>query len=133
MVRELSAESSANRVTPKGFSVRSRVHEYGGPPFIVSKDGSTVFFSDFATNGLFRQKIDLSKKLFSEPPARVTHDEKLRFADFVLCEPAGKLISVVEDHRKEGEEAKNYVASIDGQTGEMEVLFEGTDFVSCPR
>ena len=130
MMRQMAKDSQAVRISPKGFSVRSRVHEYGGPPYVVSKDCSTVVFSDYATNALFRLDLANGQR---EEPVRLTHDAKLRFADFVMLESTGKLISVVEDHREEGKEAKNYLASLDMQSGDMSVLFDASDFVASPR
>ena len=40
-------------VTPPGFNVRSRVHEYGGAAYTVHR--GTVYFSNFADQRLYRQ------------------------------------------------------------------------------
>ena len=40
------ADGTVEEVTPAGFNVRSRVHEYGGGSFVV--DRGTLFFSNFA-------------------------------------------------------------------------------------
>src|SRR3954454_11544266 len=40
-------------VTPPGFNVRTRVHEYGGGAYTVAE--GVVYFSTFADNRLYRQ------------------------------------------------------------------------------
>jgi hypothetical protein len=40
-------------VTPKGFNVRTRVHEYGGGEYW--RDGESLFFSHFADGRVYRQ------------------------------------------------------------------------------
>src|SRR5688572_19107357 len=39
-------DGSTNDVVPAGFNVRSRVHEYGGGAYVVSRD--SIYFSNFA-------------------------------------------------------------------------------------
>src|SRR6185503_3034472 len=40
------ADGAIGDVTPAGFNVRTRVHEYGGGDFLVT--GETVYFSSYA-------------------------------------------------------------------------------------
>src|SRR5882757_5687019 len=40
------ADGTATDITPAGFNVRTRVHEYGGGSWLV--DGGTLIFSNFA-------------------------------------------------------------------------------------
>lgn len=96
-------------VTPPGFSVRSRVHEYGG--------GSCAFpyFVNDADQQIYRD---------TEP---VTRAPGCRFADLVL--DADRLIAVCEDHRGAGEPVNSLVA-ITG--GAITPLATGHDFYSSP-
>ena len=48
-----AADGTRTELTPKPYSVRTRVHEYGGGAYVVH--GSTVFFSNFADQRLYRQ------------------------------------------------------------------------------
>src|SRR6266849_5882234 len=41
-------------ITPAGFNVRTRVHEYGGAPWLVA--GGTCIFSNFADQRLYLQR-----------------------------------------------------------------------------
>ena len=43
---------AAARLTPPGFNVRTRVHEYGGGAYVVHR--GTVVFSNFADQRLYR-------------------------------------------------------------------------------
>src|SRR5262249_14821063 len=43
----------ATDITPPGFNVRTRVHEYGGASWLV--EGGTCIFSNFADQRLYRQ------------------------------------------------------------------------------
>ena len=42
-------DGTETRLSPEGFNVRTRVHEYGGAPYLV--DGDLVVASDFVTAG----------------------------------------------------------------------------------
>ncbi len=114
----------ARDVTPPPYSVRTRVHEYGGGAFLVT--GGTVFFSNFADQRLYRQ--DAGKE-----PQPVTPDAPLRYADGVFDPERGRVICVREDHSGQGEPV-NAIAAVDVEgTGAQEVLFSGSDFCAAPR
>ena len=113
-------------LTPEGFDVRTRVHEYGGAAYLIH--GDTIYFSNFSDQRLYRQ-------VAGGVPAALTpeSDSDLRYGDCIMDAARGRLICVREDHRGSGE-AVNTLVSIDLATGgEGEVLFEGTDFVLSPR
>ncbi len=80
-------------VTPPGFSVRTRVHEYGGGAYLVV-DG-VVYFSNFADNRIYRQPI-------GQEPVAYTPAIDVRYADFLLDRTHQRLILVCEDHRAVG-------------------------------
>src|ERR1700693_2477458 len=46
---------NATDITPKPFSVRTRVHEYGGGAWEVA--GGIVYFSNFSDGRLYRQGV----------------------------------------------------------------------------
>lgn len=109
-------------ITPKGFNVRTRVHEYGGGAFAIKNE--TVYFSNFADGRLYAQTPD------SEPRA-IVGDAKLRYADMRIDTPRDRLICVREDHTGDGE-ALNTIVSIDRATGKTDVLVSGNDFYASP-
>ena len=111
-------------VTPPGFSVRTRVHEYGGAAYTV--DRGTIFFSNFSDQRLYRQSG-------ANPPEPSTRPGYF-YAD-VRVDPARKrLIAIREDHSlSEGAANREPVAAIvaigiDGT--DERVLIEGADFYS---
>jgi dipeptidyl aminopeptidase/acylaminoacyl peptidase len=114
-------------VTPAGFNVRTRVHEYGGGEYVVHH--STVYFSNFADQQLYRQAPNSDPQLISES----SDDSRLRYADLVVDENRNRLICVREDHREHEREAVNTLAGIPVSGGETEVLISGRDFYSSPR
>jgi dipeptidyl aminopeptidase/acylaminoacyl peptidase len=112
-------------VTPPPFNARTRVHEYGGGAYTVA-DG-VVYFSNFADQRLYRQKI-------GSPPEPLTPESELRYADAVVDRRRHRIVCVREAHRKSGSSAVNTVVSIDlAGGGEGEVIVEGNDFYSSPR
>jgi dipeptidyl aminopeptidase/acylaminoacyl peptidase len=110
-------------VTPPPFNVRTRVHEYGGGSFFV-KDG-TAYFSNFADQRLYRQEP-------GEQPRLITTQGEWRYADGILDRQRNRIVCVCEDHSSE-DEAANYLAGIEIENGERQVLAFGNDFYSSPR
>ncbi len=122
-VMRLAPGGAAEPVTPPGFDVRSRVHEYGGTPFAVH--GGTVYFVHFADQRLYRQAPGTA-------PVAMTHNGNLRYADLVIDTAHRRLLAVREDHRLDGDPVNTLVAlPLDG-AHEGEKLVEGSDFVAYP-
>ena len=127
----LSAEGEISELTTAELSARTLVHEYGGGSLAVG--GGYAFFSNFADQRLYRRRVD-----GPDDPVPITPAIEVRYADAAIDEARGRLICVAEDHRREGLEAENYLASmpIDGSAAEaedIERLHEGFDFCSSPR
>ena len=114
-------------VTPEGYNVRNRVHEYGGAAYGVN-DG-VVYFSNFADQRIYRHKI-------GEQPDPVTADPDIpagdRFADGRFT-PDGRFLVCVRERHVEGREAVNEVVAVQVDGGEQTVLASGHDFYSFPR
>lgn len=90
-------------VTPdddNAYSVRTRVHEYGGGSFAVS-DG-VVFFSNDVDQRLYRQDSGRQPRPITSPPTAGAADA-LRYADGVVDRRRNRLICVREDHVRDGE------------------------------
>src|SRR5262245_18043687 len=77
------ADGRIEDVTPLGFNVRSRVHEYGGGAFAV-RDG-TVFFVNDADQRLWRQDPGAA-------PAALTAPGNARFGDLELDAARGRIV-----------------------------------------
>ena len=114
---------SIKELTPTGFNARTRVHEYGGVPYIVGRDA--IYFSNFSDQRLYAHQPG------GEP--RALTPEGYRYTDFEL-DPTGTLIFCVrEDHTSSGE-AKNAIVSVPTAGGSAgTVLFGDSDFVGYPR
>jgi dipeptidyl aminopeptidase/acylaminoacyl peptidase len=127
VVMTIDAEGTAIDVTPDGFDIRTRVHEYGGGSYAVF-DGMVVF-SNFRDGRLYRQRVGGNV-------TPVTPADDLRYADFVGDPLRGRLISVVEDHRPEALTDGlpcNTIAGVSLADGSIRQLVEGPEFVSDPR
>lgn len=121
------ASGTRTDITPAGFSVRSRVHEYGGAAMVV--DGESVYFSNHTDQQLYRQTG-------GDAPQQLTCEANLRYADMVIDHRHHRLICVREDHRTEGNathEAINTIVAIDLTSGTQTVLVSGADFYASPR
>ena len=116
--------SGVRECVPKGFNVRTRVHEYGGGAYLPV--GDEVFFVHFAGQRLYRTGR-------GDTPEPVTPEGDVRYADFVWDERRSRLITVQEDHRGGGEAVNSLAAIHPGGGGWPEVLVSGNDFCSSPR
>src|SRR5215472_12846256 len=119
-------DGTTRDATPPGFNVRTRVHEYGGGAWLV--DGSTLIFSNFADQRLYRQDAD-------GPPRPITPEPTVpageRYAEARLTRDRRWLICVRERHHEDGSEAANELAilPVDGSQPPR-TLVGGHDFFS---
>jgi dipeptidyl aminopeptidase/acylaminoacyl peptidase len=129
VVVRCDAAGVVQEVTPTGFNVRSRVHEYGGASFVV--DRGTLFFSNFADQRIYR----IDRGAAGQPPVAITPEGRWHFADAAVDAARGRLICVREDHTVEGRECVNTLVSVamDGSSGAGRILADGYDFYSTPR
>jgi len=98
-------------ITPAGFNVRTRVHEYGGGAYTVHK--GAVYFSNFSDQCVYRQAA-------GEAPVAMT-DPGAMWADYRVDAARHRLIGVREEN------GVNTIAAIPDR-----VLVEGADFYSDP-
>jgi dipeptidyl aminopeptidase/acylaminoacyl peptidase len=106
-----STASGIVDVTPPGFNVRSRVHEYGGAAYTVH-NGST-YFTNFSDQRVYRQAP-------GEAPVPMTEPGPM-WADYRVDAARHRLIGVREEN------GINTIAAIPDR-----VLVEGADFYSDP-
>src|SRR5579862_2561889 len=78
-----TADGTITSMTPPGFNVRTRVHEYGGGDFIA--DQGTVYFTNFGDQQLYRQDG-------SSTPVQITPTSLKRYADPVIDRGRQRLI-----------------------------------------
>ncbi|WP_460140791.1 S9 family peptidase [Pseudomonas sp. S2_E01] len=108
-------DDQAHCLTPDGFSVRSRVYEYGGGAFCLTDDG--IVFVNEADQQLYRQSLQ------GETPVPLTSGE-CRYGDLKFAE--GQVLAV--------EEQRNHhrLVAIDLASGNRHLLAEGADFYAAP-
>ena len=90
VLMKYNGEQNPVEVTPAGFNVRTRVHEYGGKSWLVVN--GTVYFSNFADQALYEQQP-------GKAPVRLSVSEDLRYADCAHDAKHNRLLCVREDHR----------------------------------
>ncbi len=115
-------EGATQDVVPAPFSVRTRVHEYGGGAFAVA--AGTVWFSNDKDQRIYRLED-------GGAPEPVTPAGSCRYADLVLDPHHDRLLAVCEDHAGPGEPANSIVAI--NRDGTVQVLTDGSDFYAAPR
>lgn len=117
-------QGTVEDVTPQPYNVRTRVHEYGGGAFLVAE--GTVYFVNFADQRLYKQ----SPNTHPEP---LTAEAKQCYAEPLLDRQRDRLICICEDHDTIDAEPRNYIASVDLNTGNVTSLVSGCDFYVSPR
>ncbi|MCE2405941.1 MAG: S9 family peptidase [Pseudomonadales bacterium] len=119
-------DDTTRDLTPRGYSVLSRVHEYGGVAYCVSKD--TVFFINGEDQNIYAQALDSG----SDVSPITSSDANERFADPVYDSPGERLICIRERHKDDGE-PENELVAVDISNGEITVLHQGYDFYAHAR
>ncbi|MFN2149778.1 MAG: TolB family protein, partial [Anaerolineales bacterium] len=114
-------------LTPAGFSVRSRVHEYGGGAYAVHQ--KRIFFVNDSDQAIYEQADQGGLvRLFQDEP-----DHKIRFADLEASPDGSWLVAVRERHFPESPVINDLVAI--SLTGDRKILplAQGRDFYAAPR
>lgn len=120
------ANGVIENVTPAPINVGSRVHEYGGGAYAVSR--GCVIFSERISGNVFL--IEAASK-----PRRIETPDGCRYADFEFDWPRERVLAVREDHRdRPPTDPKAAIVALPLDPGGNEtVLVEGPDFLSSPR
>ena len=119
-------DGDVRELTPPGFNVRSRVHEYGGAASWFH--GETAFCSEFADGRLYRIADGEATAITPEPP----EPGSLRYADGDVT-PDGRLIVCVRERHEGGEVHNELVALPADGSQEPRVVASGHDFYGAPR
>ncbi|WKA54746.1 S9 family peptidase [Planococcus shixiaomingii] len=123
-VMKKSKDGNVTELTPAPFNVRSRVHEYGGAPFLAHQ--SQLFFSNFEDNLLY-----LRQENGSIHP--ITSDSNHRYADASIDASHGRLYWVREDHTESAIFAETTIVAMDLDGNNEIVIVSGNEFYSNPR
>ncbi|MGH3009790.1 MAG: S9 family peptidase [Gaiellaceae bacterium] len=119
-------DGQTRELTPAGFNVRSRVHEYGGAASWFH--GGTAYCSEFADGRLYRIEVGQATPLTPEPP----EPSSLRYADGDVTSD-GRLIVCVRERHEDGEVHNELVALPADGTTEPRIVASGHDFYGAPR
>lgn len=121
-----AADGTVADVTPSGFNVRTRVHEYGGGAYTVH--AGVVYFSNFSDQRLYRQRLGSEPEPLTAPGA-------VFYADCIVDPVKQRLVCVREDHSRTDAEPVNTLVTIPlaGAQGHGVVLASGADFYASPR
>ncbi|ABV88094.1 S9 family peptidase [Shewanella pealeana] len=121
-VYRLEIEGSVTKQISSNFDIRSRVHEYGGSPFVAI--GNSLFATKFSDQILYR--IAPNQAPFPLTPNGTRHGG-------CISNPKGsRLICIREDHRVKGEPVNSLVGINLSYADEGETLISGADFYSAP-
>lgn len=123
-----AADGTTRDVTPAGFNVRTTVHEYGGGSFTVT--GSTVYFSNFADQRLYRQIDGGAPEPITPEPAAQWGE---RYADMQVTPDGRSIIAVREVHGAQGNVDNDLVIFPADGSGIPVSLTAGYDFYASPR
>ncbi len=127
-------DGSNHDITPAPWSVRTRVHEYGGGAYSVAE--GTVYFSNLADQAMHRIAPVASPIGHAGIPEAVGNNPiaGVRYADAIFDDGRKRLVAVVEHHTNELKEPVNAIAAID-LTGQRSItsLIDGHDFFASPR
>ena len=124
-----NATGKKTDVLPAPFSARSRVHEYGGTPYIVV--AGILYFCEQNDQRIYR--LDTGVKGAS-PEAISPANQNLRFADFCYDAQHQRLIFIAEQSGEELNEPRNFIAALAiNAPYEFSELQSGADFYAYPR
>jgi dipeptidyl aminopeptidase/acylaminoacyl peptidase len=114
-------------LTPEAFSIRSRVHEYGGCPYTVQ--GASCYFVNDSDQRIYVQRLNGESE-----PVPITPPDELgggrRYIDLCVAADGEYLVCVME-HEVPDDENRNLLAFVRLQPGfvhEPGVLHDGHDF-----
>lgn len=110
-------DHQARCLTPDGFSVRSRVYEYGGGSFCLGGDG--LLFVNEKDQQVYTQS------LAGTAPRPLSNEDACRYGD--LQWHNGQVLAVEERH---GQQVEHRLVAWDETT--RQVLAEGADFYASP-
>ncbi len=114
--------------TPSGFSVRSRVYEYGGASFCLTAQG--VVFTNETDQQLYLQT-------WQGTPQPLTQRSQCRYADMQFDPLTNSIIALEEEQQAQA--VIHRLVQIDlpinhnSACGEPKLLAQGSDFYAAPR
>jgi len=118
-------------ITPQGFNVRTRVHEYGGGAYTVYKD--VIYFVNFDDQRIYHQSKDNDEVVALTP--LTNEDGSLgKYAALTVSPDGTKLLFVYEKEYSDKGNA-NFLAVLDLAAkgiSEPKIIARGSDFYADP-
>jgi len=127
VVVKRSPGGAVSDLTPPPYSVRSRVHEYGGGTFCVH--GDSVWFVNDSDQRIYRRICQRGASGVEALTAPGPH----RYADLAPDPHRRRLYCVRESHDEGAAQPRNSIVAVCMNTGAVQTLAEGRDFYSNPR
>jgi len=120
-------------ITPEGFNLRTRVHEYGGGVFTLYND--SLCFVNFEDQRIYYQKTITEEAPIPLTPQKNADGSLGKYAALEVS-PDGKTLVFVYEKEYERKENKNFIAllrlDID-KVQEPVILAQGNDFYGDPK
>ncbi|MCY4644699.1 MAG: prolyl oligopeptidase family serine peptidase [Bacteriovoracales bacterium] len=132
VIMKREKDGTVKELTPKGFSARTRVHEYGGSSYTVY--GSNLYFVNFSDQRIYWQNLNRPSKLKPLTPPKNTDGSLGKYMDLTVS-PDGKWLVFVYEKEYEKKENLNFIAAIDLERKtllEPTILASGADFYQKP-
>ncbi|MEA1924707.1 MAG: prolyl oligopeptidase family serine peptidase [Candidatus Altiarchaeota archaeon] len=118
-------------ITPPGFNVRTRVHEYGGGAYTVF--GNSIYFVNFRDQRIYHQLGD-SREAHPLTPRKNQDGSLGKYASLTVS-PGGEKLLFVYEKEYDSRENRNFLGVLDlnsGHVSEPEIIAEGCDFYADP-
>jgi len=126
-------DGSHEHVTPEGFNIRTRVHEYGGRCHVIATD--EYWFINFADQRLYRQDLagGVPEAVAGGVDENVAEDSRWMMADLAF-HPSGRWIVAVGERSTKSGENENAIVAVDLQSDEGRIhrIVSGDDFYATP-
>ena len=121
-------------ITPSGFNVRTRVHEYGGGSYAIFKN--SIYFVNFKDQRIYHQLEDSSKvhKIHPITPSKNKDGSLGKYASLEVS-PDGKKLLFVYEKEYSNKENENFLGVLDldsKQISEPKIIAKGYDFYADP-
>ncbi len=122
------ARGDIKELTPRDFSVRNRVHEYGGGDYLVKQ--GVIFFCNDRDQKLYCQDVNKAPSAITPDPDKPMG---YRYADLIITPDNSQIICVRETHLEDNNVVNEIVAIATDGSMQVCVLVRGADFYAAPR
>src|SRR3989344_5025213 len=127
VIQTINEKNSIQTLTPPGFNVRTRVHEYGGGDYLV-QDGM-IYFSSDTDQRLYQQ---VGEKISAITPLPFK-EKTWRYSDYCLTASQHYLIAVRERHHETHQVINDLICIHTTSPYPLKSIASGADFYASPR